>query len=736
MKFFLLIVICLLSVFSSIAQNTLGLVVRDEKGKALEGATFQMIHSKINGVSNELGQITFPFVEDDILVIKYLGFNEFKTNIDKNILTLRTVQLTPATFSLDQVTIVQHTKTTNVVADIDLNIKPVSSSQEILRTVPGLFIGQHAGGGKAEQMFLRGFDIDHGTDVSVSVEGMPVNMVSHAHGQGYADLHFIIPETIENVDFGKGPYYADKGDFTTAAFVNFKLKEIFDQSSVGIDLGQYNSFRTSGLFNLVNTDKTKSYIATEYNLSDGWFESPQDFKRFNLFGRYQTMLTDRTKLSVSLSQFNSTWNASGQIPSRAVASGFINRFGSIDDTEGGKTNRQNALFHLNARLKNNLKIDQTAYLSTYYFNLFSNFTYFLNDPVHGDQINQIENRLLGGYQLAISKKSYWQEKSFSWKAGAGVRMDGINENQLSHTQGRISIIDRVRFGDIHEVNAYSFVDLEYDMGKLLINPSVRFDAFQFKYSDKLKTEDLKNSADKISPKLNFVYQANNDVQYFLKTGIGFHSNDARVVLQSDAREILPSAKGIDLGTNWKVSRKLLLSSALWLLDLNQEFVYVGDEGIVEPSGKTRRLGIDIGMRYQPASWLFFNFDYNYSKGRNKGELDNKYIPLAPVAASVGSMTLKQKEWGLSASYRYLSDRPANEDYTITAKGYFVNDLSAYYQIKKIRWHVRVENIFNVNWNETQFATLTRMQSEIDPVEEIHFTPGTPFFIKAGLTYNF
>jgi len=193
---------------------------------------------------------------------------------------------------------------------------------------------------------------------------------------------------------------------------------------------------------------------------------------------------------------------------------------------------------------------------------------------------------------------------------------------------------------------------------------------------------------------------------------------------------------MDLGVIVKPWANVVINSSVWLLDLEQEFVYVGDEGIIEPSGKTRRVGADFSLRYQPFNWLFLNLDYNHSIGRNKGQKENKYIPLAPLAASVGSLTIKQKSWNASLSTRYLSDRPANEDYTLKAKGYTVTDLSMSYSYRNFRVHSRIENVLNVQWNETQFATLTRLKNEINPVEEIHFTPGTPFFFKAGITYSF
>ncbi len=730
-----LLVVCISLIYTtSLFTQTMKIKVVDDQNLPLVGAIVKSEYQV--STTDQNGEFEYKIRSVDSFRIQFLGFKEKIQHVDQDFLQAPVIRMETLPFDLSQVNVMHTNKSTSVITNIDLMVRPVSSSQEILRSVPGLFIGQHAGGGKAEQLFLRGFDIDHGTDVSVNFEGMPVNMTSHAHGQGYADLHFIIPEVVENINFGKGPYYADKGNFTTAAYVDFKIKEIFDQSGITLEAGQYNSFRGAAFINLINTAKTKSYIASEYNLSDGWFDSPQDFNRFNVMGRVQHDLNKKNKLSLLISQFSSKWNASGQVPSRAIESGLITRFGSIDNTEGGNTDRQNLIIKLDSKLGEGKFFSQNAYISRYDFNLFSNFTFFLNDPINGDQIRQKEQRTVSGYQAAFNRKKYYNDISVEWKAAVGFRNDNINENQLAHTKSRIEVLENYRLGDIDETNVFSFGELDIDLGKLLINSGLRIDAFRFRYQDRLMANKFKNQKTHLSPKLNLVYQASNALQYYLKTGIGFHSNDARVVLESNANKTLPSATGMDLGVIVKPWSNLVINSAVWILDLEQEFVYVGDEGIIEPSGKTRRVGADFSLRYQPFNWLFFNLDYNHSIGRNKGQKENKYIPLAPLAASVGSLTVKQKNWNASLSTRYLSDRPANEDNTLKAKGYTVTDLSMSYSYKNLRFHSRIENVLNVQWNETQFATLTRLKNEINPVEEIHFTPGTPFFFKAGITYSF
>jgi len=233
----------------------------------------------------------------------------------------------------------------NTIASVDIMLRPVNTSQDVLRIVPGLFIAQHAGGGKAEQIFLRGYDIDHGTDINVTVDGVPVNMLSHAHGQGYADLHFLIPETVEKVNFDKGPYFVNKGNLATAGYAEFHIKEFLKDNFIKLEGGQFNTQRAVGMMKVFNTENEKSrqqfYIASEFFKSDGYFDNPQDFHRFNMMAKYNAWFGNQSQLTITASTFDSKWNASGQIPGRAVQSGMISRFGSIDNSEGGNTNRTN-----------------------------------------------------------------------------------------------------------------------------------------------------------------------------------------------------------------------------------------------------------------------------------------------------------------------------------------------------------------------------------------------------------
>ncbi len=724
--------------FSAYGQIQKGKVL-DRDANPIENAYLVNTSSGAHAHTNEFGLFSIDkTVIGDVIKITALGYKKTNYTI---VSSSEVIIMDDDIFRLNEIVIQPKLSAMNVISKIDLETTPVNSSQEILRKVPGLFIGQHAGGGKAEQIFLRGFDIDHGTDITISVDGMPVNMVSHAHGQGYADLHFIIPETVEKIDFGKGTYYANKGDFATAGYVAFQTKDKIEKSSIGLEVGQFNTMRTVGLFNLLANQKTQNaYIATEFYITDGPFDSPQNFNRINLLGKYSAILSDNSKFSILASRFSSKWDASGQIPQRLVDNGTISRFGAVDDTEGGNTSRTNFNASLSKSIDENTFLKANAFYSNYQFELYSNFTFFLEDPINGDQIKQKENRDIYGMNTELNKKTKINDTDVLLQIGAGFRADATKDTELSHTLNRRTVLENIKLGDIDESNLFSYLNSEFTFGKLMINPAIRLDYFKFNYQDKLTTHYKTQSESKVkfSPKLNFIYSQNNNLQFFVKSGMGFHSNDARVVVQNNGKEILPTAIGTDIGTIWKPFPRLIVNSALWYLYLQQEFVYVGDAGIIEPSGKSRRMGADLGLRYQLNDWLYFDADANYTYARSidepKGE---NYIPLAPDFTTTGGLSF-QKINGFSGGirYRYLKNRPANEDYSIVAKGYFISDLNVNYQYKNINFGVSVENIFNTEWNETQFATESRLKNEPTSVEEIHFTPGTPFFMKGKIIYSF
>ncbi len=742
-KAFFLVVCMALSVAAQARHILTGKVVDAVSRQPLEAAfVTEENNPSARALTDHYGHFTISVSDGDTvrLLVSYVGFEAVRIAATGH--SPLTIGLQPAVARLKDVVVLQSNSFArfNTLSKIDLDLKPVRNTQELMRLVPGLFIAQHAGGGKAEQIFLRGFDCDHGTDVQVSVDGIPVNMVSHAHGQGYADTHFIIPETINGIDYGVGPYYTPHGNLNTAGYVSFGTYTNITQSRVQVEAGRFNTFRALAMIDLLkkNKDKQSAYIAGDACYTDGPTDNKQHFNRFNLFGKYNRALSAQTQLSASLSAFKSQWDASGQIPTRAVEDGSIDRFGSIDPTEGGNTERYNANVVLVHHFRDGTVWENQAYYSRYIFNLYSDFTFYLDDPVNGDEINQAESRQLLGYSSRVSRKYLFRNWSLQSFYGVGLRYDMTTDSRLAHVVQRRYLSD-IQLGDITESNASGYIQQQASIGKWLIDAGVRWDYLHFHYADKLHTLQLPGQGKSIvSPKLNVQYTISPQVQLFVKAGKGFHSNDTRVVVANDGKQILPAAYGADLGIILKPTPQLLLSAAAWWLYLDQEFVYVGDDGNIEPSGKTRREGIDLIARYQFSRYLFANLNINLTRPRAIGEPKGQdYIPLAPTATSTGGLFYK-KEKGFNGglSWRYIKDRPANEDNSIVAKGYFLLDGSINYTQPKYELGLALENIFNARWNEAQFATGSRLKNEPAPVMELNFTPGTPLFAWVKLAVFF
>ncbi len=740
----LIIYILFLSFSFAVSAHELSGTVVDENNVPIEGVGVFNKTTKGYTYTNVSGYFELDDISvGDLIVFNFLGFKTQEITISENQLdaTIK-ITLKEAAVSLDQVTLVSKVNALSQFVNVDVKASPVKSSQEILRKVPGLIIGQHAGGGKAEQIFLRGFDIDHGTDITIDVDGLPVNMVSHAHGQGYADMHFIIPETIDNIDFGKGSYYANKGNFNTAGYVDLKTKKKIENNLLSLEAGMFNTIRSVGMFKITEGDKSNAYVASELVLTDGAFDSPQNFNRLNLMARYNFNNREDQDLSITLSHFQSKWDASGQIPQRAVDRGLIGRFGAIDDTEGGNTSRSNFLVNHTKQIDEHSSVTSKAFISKYDFELFSNFTFFLEDPINADQIRQKENRTIIGAETKYNNSLHIgdHDSQFKYETGFGFRYDDVNDVQLSRTKNRQELLERLAFGNIDELNGYGFFNLTYKKDKWTINPGLRLDYFKFDYVDLLSETYDSKSEDKIfvGPKLNAIYAASNELQLFAKTGIGFHSNDTRVVVANSGEDILPAAYSADLGAIVKPSNKLVLNAALWSLFLEQEFVYVGDAAIVEPSGKTRRIGADFGFRYQLTDWMYANADINYTLARNTEEPEGQdFIPLAPDLTSSGGISITDiGNFSGGLSYRFIKDRPANEDNSIVAEGYFITDLNLNYAWNNWTFGVIVENLLDSEWNETQFATESRLLNESSSFEEIHFTPGTPFYLRGKISVSF
>lgn len=744
-KWMLFTLLAMIVCASSFAQQSRAIFLLNAETKLpVTSAVITTGDGSFNRLSDETGKVNLAALQAREISISSVGY------INKIIAVTAIpadgkIWLTPTITSLEEIKINAAARTGifHTISDLDIHIRPIINSQEVLRIVPGLFMGQHAGGGKAEQIFLRGFDIDHGTDIQINVDGMPVNMVSHAHGQGYADLHFVIPELIEKVNFNKGPYFADKGNFATAGFVEFRTKDYLENNFIKLEGGQFNTYRAVTGINLLtkkNRENNQSlYFAGEVSYTKGYFESPQDFNRFNGLLKYHGKISPRSSFTSYISGFTSKWDASGQIPGRAVEDGSIGWYGAIDDTEGGKTSRYNFNNTLVTNFDNGLRWKNHLYYSRYLFELYSNFTFFLENPADGDQIKQQEARNVYGFNSTIEKEHRLGKTKAWFQAGWQSRFDNTKNSELSNTKNRNELLNPIMNGNITEANIALFAEEKIKLNNRFdLSLGLRGDCFINKYADHLSQQTASSRSFITSPKLNLNYRLNNKVQLYWYNGQGFHSNDTRVAVQQNGREVVTPAWGSDLGGIFKLGKKAVFQTAFWYLWMKQEFVYVGDAGVVEPGGKTQRMGWDASLRYEIIPALYADIDLNYTNPQALGvPKEENNLPLAPTFTSTGGITYRKATgWNGSIRYRYMGDRPANEDNTVKAKGYFICDAAINYTKKKWEAGISVQNIFNTRWKETQFDTESRLQTEPAPVSEIHFTPGTPFFARATVTLFF
>ncbi|MEP6949385.1 MAG: TonB-dependent receptor [Ginsengibacter sp.] len=749
-RFFISVLLFSISAKSQVIIR--GSVIDDKSKLPVAGATIILMPANILAVTDVTGKFFFKGKYDmtSYVIVNNIGYASKKINTTE-LLNLKTIAISQEQIELQNVVIVSNAGDIyKPISRTDIAMRGVNNSQEVLRIIPGIVISQHQGGGKAEQIFLRGFDADHGTDFREDVDGLPINMVSHAHGQGFADSHFIIPETIENVDFKKGPYAAGKGDFATTGFVDFNTKNTLDNNVVKVEGGMFNTFRGLGMFNVLSErakEKQQSwYVASEYRYSDAYFDNPQHFNRFNLFTKYNSRLSEHNYLTMSATTFWSKWDASGQIPDRAVKEGLIGFYGAVDPFEGGLTYRTNVNAQLITSLNNGDLIKNQVYYSNVHFDLHTNFTFYLADTLNGDEIRQKEARDLMGYNGSYNHTGYSGGTKLSTELGINIRQDLTRNSELSHTVDRYTLLNRLKLGDISELSISPYLSETFTFNRnFSINAGLRFDQFYHKYNNKLASDSTlpgigiyKANANTFSPKLNFYYHVNDKMQLYLTSGKGYHSNDTRAVVVENGYDILPSAYSADLGTVFKPVTKVLINAALWYIFLQQEFVYGGDGGDVEFNGKTRRVGFDFSGRYQPIKSLYFDVDLNYAHGRTidglKGE---NYIPLAPIWTSTGGITFTNKKgFNGSLRYRYIGDRPANENNTLTATGYFITDAVLNYTKPKYEIGLVINNVLNTKWKETQFDTVTRLKGEAAPVDEICFTPGTKFSAKLSFAVFF
>jgi outer membrane receptor protein involved in Fe transport len=621
----------------------------------------------------------------------------------------------------------------------DFELRPHGRPADVLRLIPGLIINQHQGGGKAEQYLIRGFDADHGTDLAIFVDNVPVNMRSQAHGQGYADLHFLIPETVRAVDVLKGPYFAEYGDFDTAGAVNFITRDFVEENTLEISGGSFNTQRYLALLSPTK-DQVKTFIALEGYHSDGPFDKPNGYLRFNVFGKASTTLAEDMKLSLWASYYHAEWHGSGEIPTRAVRSGLIDRFGAIDPNEGGITQRSNLNLEYRWKPAENQRLVAQAYVTYYTLSLFNDFTFFLDNPVTGDMINQRDTRFLAGFNSQYEIDSRPFDVPVTSTVGLQYRIDtphvvlanAVQRHQLSRTQD-VNIVEQ-------SLSPFVKFDLT-PFDKVRLVTGARGDIFSFNVKQNVNTtgSDLNGNEVKARPnvKANLILGPWAQTEFFGNFGTGFHSNDARAVISNPDLDALPTALGYEFGVRSRILPRTEFFFTYWWLHLKSELVFVGDAGTTEPKGPTHREGLEAGLKHRVLDWLTFTGDFTYTPKAYFTET-NAAVPLAPRWTARADLTARLP-WGLSSSIemRHLGDRWADEDRHQTARGFTLFSSTTRYRYKDFEAFLSVENLTNTDWREAQFYFTSRLAGErAQGVNDIHYTPGNPRSFLGGIAWHF
>jgi TonB family protein len=617
------------------------------------------------------------------------------------------------------------------VQDRDFQLRPIAAVQDILRVTPGLVIVQHSGGGKANQYFLRGFDADHGTDLALSIDGVPINLVSHAHGQGFADTNFIIPEVVERVEITKGPYFPSQGDFATAGAVNMVSRDAFERSSVALGLVDSPGHGEAGFRGLAiasprfEGQALQATFAAEIGRTNGPFDNPEGWDRYKLFNKLTLHPTAASSLSLTEMSYAGSWHGSGQIPARAVAEGLIGRFGSIDPDEGGSTARHQVALQYRLHPTDESELRVLAYLAAYRFDLFSDFTLFLRDPDAGDEIEQIDRRTFYGGKVSYRVVHTLGRVTLDTTIGGDVRSDDVHEELWDTSQRRH--LAAVRSDDVHETFMAAWLNEEITPAKWLrLDLGGRADLLSFAVDNRLPSADPAapasgtDGARQLSPKASLivtpVVRPRVALDLYANYGQGYHSNDVRGAFATPAVTPLARAKGAEVGARARLFDRWDLAGALWRLDLASETVWNGDEGTTAASGPTTREGVELETRFEVTPWLAADAALTFTRSRFTAVADNGGgLALAPKQTWAGGVQGRHALGGGVARgglrFYGIGDRPATDDGALTAPGFTQLDVHLGWRRRWFDVAFDVENLLDGDYRAAQFATVSRLRTE-------------------------
>ena len=627
-----------------------------------------------------------------------------------------------------------------VVGYADFSTRPIMRVGELVEVVPGMIATQHSGPGKANQYFLRGMNLDYGSDFSARFDGMPVNMRSHAHATGYLDLNFMFPEIIETVEYRKGPYYADVGDFSAAGGAAFKTYDRLDQNFAEFQAGTEDDYRFVGGYghDLGGGDLI---LAVEYFVRDGPWVLEQDLNKVNALVKYTRKYPD-FDVRLSALAYDAEWNSTNQIPLRAVENGSTPRFGFIDPDLGGDSSRYSLIASASSE-----NFDISAYVSYYEMNLINNPTYFLNDPVNGDEFEQEDQRWIYGLTATYPTEVEIAGYSSSPRIGLEVRYDDVSEVNLFNTVARRRI-GTVREDTVEELSISLFGDIEVNLSdRLRATLGLRWDYFDFEV-DALRLVNSGSDSDSLlQPKFGLGYAVSDRMEIYANYGIGFHSNDVRGAViavdpvtgaAADSVDTLVEAEGAEAGIRTEFIDGLVATLAAFWLELDSELLFVGDAGTSEPNEATRRYGVELAAFWNVNDWLVLDVAVTKTEGEFKGLPDGEdHIPDAHgFTASAGVTVLTGDGWTGSLRLRHFGDAPLTKDDSVSKDASTLVNLGVSRKLGDFELGLEVLNLLDTDEDDIAYFFESQLAGEPQPVEGIHFHPAEERAIKVSIKYAF
>ena len=627
-----------------------------------------------------------------------------------------------------------------------IEARPVMRSGELLETVPGVIISQHSGEGKANQYYLRGFNLDHGTDFATTVAGVPVNMPTHGHGHGYSDTNFLIPELVSGVQFKKGPYYAEDGDFSAAGSANIIYMNYLDRAMARVSGGSDGWGR---LFAAASPTLSGGHLlaALELAHNDGPWVRPDDYRRINGVLRYSRGDT-HNGFSLTGMGYSADWHSTDQIPERAIAEGLIPRFGNIDPTDGGRTHRYSLSADLQ-RTGTNALTRATAFAVDYGLDLFSNFTYFLNDPINGDQFEQVDRRVVSGGRVTHRRLTRWSGRAIESAFGVQLRHDAIGEVALYKTRGRRRL-STTRVDEVGETSLGAFTQAEIDWSPVFRTlVGLRGDMYRFDVRGNNPRNSGTETDDLMSPKLSATIGPWGGTELYVNAGLGFHSNDARgATITEDpltgepVNRVTPlvRARGAEVGVRTVRVPGVQSSVSLWTLGLDSELLFAGDAGTTEASRPSRRYGIEWTNYARLAPWLVFDADFSFSRARfTDDDPAGKHIPGAVERVTSMGFTVEpdRRAFG-SVRLRYFGPRVLIEDGSVRSESTtLVNGEVGYRVTNRARLVLDLFNVFDVEVNDIDYFYTSRLPGEpLAGLDDIHTHPALPRTARVSLQVGF